>query len=98
MLNLARKNGGPSVGLSSQLASGGGRFGGCRASGAASRCLAAASMTLSFRWLAPLAPIATARRHRRARIIIAKTCGRRLFAMGPRPKVSWFVLFPAAAA
>ena len=97
MQNLARKNGGPSVGLSSQLASGGGRFGGCRASGAASRYLAAVSMTLSFQRLAPLAPIANVRRDRGARIIVAKTCGRRLFAMGPRPKVSYLVRFPAAA-
>ena len=98
MLTLARKNGGPSVGLSSQLASGGGRFGGCRANGAASRYLAAVRMTLSFQRLAPLAPIANARRDRGARIIVAKTCGRRLFAMGPQPKVAWFVPFPAAAA
>ena len=98
MLNLARKNGGPSVGLSSQLASGGGRFGGCRASGAASRYLAGVSATLFFQRLAPLAPIANARRDRGACIIVAKTCGRRLFATGPRPKVSWLVLFPAAAA
>ena len=98
MLNLARKNGGPSVGLSGQLASGGGRFGGCRASGAASRYLAAVSMTLSFQRLAPLAPIANARRHRRARGIVANSCGRKLFAKGPRPKVSYFVLFPATAA
>ena len=98
MLNLARKNGGPSVGLSSQLASGGGRFGECRASGAASRCLAAVSMTLSFQRLAPLAPIANARRDLGARIIVAKTCGRRVLAEGPRPKVSCFVRLPAAAA
>ena len=98
MLNLARKDGGPSVGLSGQLASGGGRFDGCRASGAASRCLAAVSTTLSFQRLAPLAHIANARRYRRARITVAKSCVQSFFAKGPRPKVSCSVRFPAAAA
>ena len=84
--------------VSSQLAPGGGRFDGCRASGAASRCLAAVSKTLFFQRLAPLAPIANARRHCEARIIVAKTWGRRFFVKGPRPKVSCFVRFPEAVA